>query len=214
MFSNPYSAVIRQVFLLSAFCFVLQIFRMVCTGTLNYIFLPWNLLLAWVPLAFATIATRQTSKLKLFMAFVVWLLFFPNSPYIITDLIHLKPRNGWPHWYDAFLIYSFALAGLLAGIVSTLIIYRKLKEVLPPLLARAVVLGSIFLCGYGIYMGRFLRWNSWDAITNPFQILSDTFTHLAHPITYSRTYGITLLSSILMWLVFKVFESLMQQKES
>ncbi len=214
MSASSYSAVIRQLFLLSAFCFALQTFRMVCTGTLSYIFLPWNLLLAWVPLAFATVATRQASKLKLFMAFVLWLLFFPNSPYIITDLIHLTPRTGWPHWYDAFLIYSFALAGLLAGIVSALIIYRKLKEVLPPLFARAVVLGSMLLCGYGVYMGRFLRWNSWDALTNPFQILSDTFTQLAHPITYSRTYGITLLSSILIWLVFKVFESLSTKEEA
>ncbi|MFN8287065.1 MAG: DUF1361 domain-containing protein [Chitinophagales bacterium] len=214
MSAKPYSSVIERLLWLSAFCYLLQAFRMACTANLHYIFLPWNLLLAWVPLAFAVIATNQNSKVKLILSFIVWLLFFPNAPYIITDLIHLKPRDGWPYWYDVFLIYSFALAGFLAGIISTLIMYRKLKEVLSPLMARLTILVSIVLCGYGIYMGRFLRWNSWDAITNPFAILSDMVSSLAHPFSNPRTYGITMLSSVLVWLVFKVFESLSTKEEA
>src|SRR5688572_7692397 len=107
------SALIKKLLLLSAFCFVLEVFRILATGTLKYIFLPWNLILAWIPLIVAVFASREEKKIKFFCYFLGWLLFFPNAPYIITDLIHLRPRNDFPLWFDSTLIYSFAFTGLI-----------------------------------------------------------------------------------------------------
>lgn len=209
-----YKSVRNQLLLLSAFCFSLQLFRMLFTLNLNYIFLPYNLLLAWIPLLFAQAFSKSGSRTKMFLLSAAWLLFLPNAPYIITDLLHLKPRDNWPFWFDVFLLYSFALTGLLTGIVSALLVYGKLKTTFKPITARAVLIASILLCGYGIYMGRYLRWNSWDALLNPLDILADTANRLLHPHIYLRTYGLTLLSSVLIWLVFKVFESLTQKEEA
>ncbi len=90
------SLVIKKLLQLSGFCIVLEVFRLLTTETLVYIFLPFNLILAWIPLGFATLASKQEKNWKFFICFIAWLVFFPNAPYIITDLIHLKARSNFP----------------------------------------------------------------------------------------------------------------------
>ncbi len=199
--------------LLSVFCFVLEIFRLAVTQSLSYIFLPANLILAWLPLAFALYFHKAAQPYKIVPAFGMWLVFFPNSPYIITDLIHLKPRNGFPLWFDALLIYSFAFTGLVVGMLSALIVYNRLKTMLPKLAARVLMLALMLISGYGIYIGRFLRWNSWNVITDPLGIFYDTATRILHPLSYPRTYGMTLMMGVLLCLVFFVFESVTLKEE-
>lgn len=207
MYSTRISAPAKALLILSVFCIVLEVFRLVVSQTLGYIFLPWNLLLAWIPLVFATAMQQQQSQVKVILFSAVWLLFFPNAPYIITDLLHLKPRHTMPHWYDALLVYSYAFTGFILGIYSALLVYAKWKQHLPPWYSKGLMGSCMLLAGYGIYLGRFLRWNSWDAIFNPLQIAQDTFHRLIHPFNHLQTYGVTILCASLLYFSFLVMEA-------
>ena len=105
--------------LLSAFSLALYLARFLYSGQVTYIFLLWNLFLAWMPLVFAWLAVRwrQWPPLTLLAAFL-WLLFFPNAPYLVTDLIHLRPIQPVPLWYDLIMLLDFALLGLFLAFVS------------------------------------------------------------------------------------------------
>ena len=180
---------------------------MLFSKSINYIFLPWNLWLAWIPLWLAMLMVRESKPVKLLVYLAVWLVFFPNAPYIITDFLHLKPRGDIPFWFDTLLIYSYSFTGLLLGILSALLVFKKLKDFFPSVVARGFMLLTMVISGYGIYVGRFLRYNSWNLLTNPIQIIGDTISRLIHPASYPRTYGVTLMAGILLSLVFFIFES-------
>ena len=92
---------------MSVFCVALSIVRYSITGTKLFMFLNWNLFLAIVPWTISTmLIVKNSTKLpSLVLLIVVWLLFFPNSPYILTDLFHLKARNSAPIWFDFVLIW-------------------------------------------------------------------------------------------------------------
>lgn len=208
-----FTSVFKRLLLLSVFCCVLEAYRLHTTDNLSYIFLPFNLVLAWVPAGFAALAFKQKKWWAFAPCFAAWLAFFPNSPYIITDLIHLKPRAAMPFWFDTVLIYSFAFTGLLLGMLSAVIIYTKLKELSNRYAAKGIMLVVMLLSGYGIYMGRVLRWNSWNILTHPSGIYYDTVARLTDPFSYPRTYGMTLIFAALLWLTFSVFESLVTPQQ-
>jgi uncharacterized membrane protein len=207
MLQKKLHTIIPRLALLTGFCFLIEAFRMLITLNLSYIFLPWNLLLAWVPLWLAIRMMDEKQPLKLAVYLAVWLVFFPNAPYIITDFLHLKPRPNCPFWYDTLLLYSYAFTGLLLGIFSALLVLKKMKDFFAPWKARGFMLFAMLLSGYGIYAGRFLRYNTWDLLTDPLQIGADTIVRLIHPASYPQTYGVTLMSGVLLTLVFFVFES-------
>lgn len=209
MLQKNLHSIVPRLALLTAFCFFIESFRMLFTCNINYIFLPWNLLLAWIPLYFAIQLKEETGKLKIGAYLFLWLVFFPNAPYIITDFLHLKPRDNFPFWYDSILLFSFAFTGLLLGIVSALLVFKKLKTIFMPWKAKGFMLSTMLLSGYGIYVGRFLRYNSWDLVTDPLQILGNTVSCLIHPLSHPRTYGVTLMAGILLALVFFIFEPLL-----
>ncbi len=202
-----YATVIKRLVLLSAFCFALELYRLSSTGNAGFIFLPFNLILAWIPVAFALLANHTGKRWLFALCFTAWLVFFPNSPYIITDMIHLKPRAASPYWFDTAMLYTFAFTGLLVGVFSALIIYRRLKQFTGYYTASGIMLLAMLASGYGIYLGRVLRWNSWNLLTHPTGIWYDTLARITDPFMYPRTYGMTLLFGILLWLVFLVFES-------
>ena len=105
----------------SAFSCLLLFARMIVTGSIEYIFLPWNLFLAFVPYWITQWITTNISiienKWKLLLACAIWLLFMPNSFYIITDLFHLTHVDSAPKWFDLLLIFSFAWNGIIAGVL-------------------------------------------------------------------------------------------------
>jgi uncharacterized membrane protein len=209
MLQKKLHIIIPRLALLTGFCFCIEVFRMFFSKSINYIFLPWNLWLAWIPLWLAMLMVRESKPVKLFVYLAIWLVFFPNAPYIITDFLHLKPRGDIPFWFDTLLIYSYSFTGLLLGILSALLVFKKLKDFFAPLIARGLMLLTMMVSGYGIYVGRFLRFNSWNLLTNPLQIIGDTVSRLIHPASYPRTYGVTLMAGILLSLVFFIFESLL-----
>lgn len=139
---------------------------------LPFLFLVWNLCLAWIPWQIS----RQLGKagpLMFWAGFVVWLLFLPNAPYLVTDLIHLRHRAPIPLWYDALVFFLFAVAGWVLGSYSLAQMDRNLRQRLRPAWTNTLMGAAILLSGLGVYIGRFRRWNSWDALLRPDDLLAD-----------------------------------------
>ncbi len=191
----------------------------------TFFFLIWNLFLAWIPywialvldffnrmkktqLASSLATTSHASlavinsrfeKFILFFLISMWLIFFPNAPYIITDLLHLRDRQVVPHWYDLMLIVSFAWTGLMLGYCSLFEVQRFLERRFRSWVVWVITLCAIWLGGFGVYMGRFQRWNSWDAMTHPFAVIKQQVHVLANPFDYLNTLGMAIvLSGFLM----------------
>ncbi len=187
---------------------VLSYARMKMSGSITYAFLIWNLILAGIPLVIAVIANHKFQKFKTWMLLsliALWLLFFPNAPYIVTDIFHLKPKQDIPLWYDLMLIFSYAWNGLILGFYSLWHMQEVVKKRWNKGIAWCFSLVSLFMAGFGVYIGRYLRWNSWDILTNPQGLALDIVQRISHPIQHSATWGMTIvLSSFLIIAYFTI----------
>jgi uncharacterized membrane protein len=196
--------------------------RIFHTGRITFILMIWNLFLAYVPYAISTWMTarearktralrrrRSLNQLLTVLLLLSWLLFIPNSFYILTDLYHLADnhRNSRvPEWFDLSLILSFAWNGLLLGILSV----RQIEKILVPhasIFQEWLFLYPImWLNALGVYTGRYLRYNSWDILTNPFQLLSDIFGMVIHPLRHDYAWGMIFCFSILLTLFYSLIK--------
>ena len=190
--------------LLSAFSLALFAARFLYSGQITYIFLLWNLFLAWMPLVFAWLAVtwRKWPPLALLAAFL-WLLFFPNAPYLVTDLMHLRPIAPVPLWYDLIMLLDFALLGLFLAFVSLSMMQDLVSDRFGAFSGWTFAIAVLGISGLGIYIGRFLRWNSWDLLTRPLPLLAD----LAQALPTLRTAVLTTLLSALLLLAYAVLLS-------
>jgi len=162
----------------------LVVVRMSVVGSKGYGFLAWNLFLAWVPMGFVWLAARwRVAHVGLFaVALVGWLVFFPNAPYVLTDLMHLRTTRGAPLWLDVLVVGSAAATGLLLGLVSLARAHDLVAERSGrPRLAWLAVVAVVYLTAVGVYLGRFQRWNTWDLLRKPDEILVDAWTTLTEP---------------------------------
>ncbi|MCD6049454.1 MAG: hypothetical protein K0Q55_857 [Verrucomicrobia bacterium] len=179
----PMSASWRVGFALIAatfLCGVLWSGRVLATKQFYFGYLIWNLFLAWLPLVFA-ITTRLLFEhcggcRRTLLSGVAWLLFLPNASYIVTDLIHLRHHTPVPMWFDAALFAAFAFTGVALGFVSLRLIHDVVTERKGWWHGWLFVLGVLALCGFGIYLGRVERWNSWSVLTEPQVLLADLQT--------------------------------------
>ena len=167
-------------------------------GAPAYFFLCWNLFLAGIPagasILFAHEAGPRGSRAGAWVWFAVWLLFLPNAPYLVTDFIHLHPRPPVPLWFDIALLTSFAGAGLMLGWGSVAEVHDAITRRRGATAGWAVAVGALLMSGYGIYLGRFMRWNSWDALSRPGALLDVVSNHarghaVAQPLSVTLVYG-------------------------
>lgn len=186
--------------LMILFCFSLSIFRYYLSDTKVFFFLNWNLFLAWIPFIISSflLIFNIKSKVALAFAIVIWILFFPNSPYILTDLFHLRTRNSVPIWYDLIVILSYAWAGLICGFISLLDIEKMLSSYFKRSTIRMIAVLFLFLSSFGVYLGRFLRWNSWNVLNNPFGLFNDIAVRFIYPLDHTKTWGVTVLMGIML----------------
>jgi uncharacterized membrane protein len=205
------------LFLLISFCIVLWLIRISITGSLFFGFLIWNLFLATIPYILSAIIKEkmlQSSKLKVILALFIWLLFLPNAPYIITDFIHLHPIKANIVWLDIFILFAFSSTGLVLAILSLTDVYKLIQQQWNLQYANYFSISATFLCGFGIYLGRFLRFNSWDIFTNPFTILKKSFLSINDPKTWFITISFGSFLYILFWLFKSTQISVLKDKES
>jgi len=155
----------------------------------EYAYLVWNLFLAWLPLVFATwlvrtLRTKPWSSWAGIGISLIWLIFLPNSFYMISDFIHLGGVDRVDILYDAVMFTSFIFAGVLLGFMSLYLIHVQLLRRLNHRRSALWVASTLLVCSFAIYVGRDLRWNSWDILTNPGGLLFDISDRLLHPSAY------------------------------
>jgi len=184
----------------SLFCVALVLLRVSESGSTKFAGLIWNLFLAWIPFLLAVAVydgwRRRRGRGSLLALGALWLLFFPNAPYIVTDFMHLQHRDDAPYWYDAVTVSAFAWTGLLLGFGSLFLMQTVVRQ------WRGVVSGWIFagvalaLGSVGIYLGRFLRLNSWDAVEHPSLLPRIVHAVARDPFTYGEAIGVTVLFTV------------------
>lgn len=204
---------INRILYLSLLCTVVLIaMRIIYTQNLRFSSLVWNMFLAFVPFLFSIILLKKTniSKWVQYMLLACWLVFFPNAPYIITDFVHLDHTPPVPFWYDLIILFWAAWNGLILGFVSLLNIEKFLLSRFNRKTVDVLVYISLVLCAFGVYAGRYLRWNSWDVVANPHEIYSDVKYIALNPVENMRTWGVTFLFSILMITCYYTIKQLKQ----
>ena len=150
--------------------------RMAYSDSGRYGGLVWNLFLAWIPFVLAYAAYALSWKrILLYIAIPIfaflWLIFFPNAPYILTDLQHLAVESKVaPVWYDVILLVWFSFTGLFLGMVSLFLMQEIVRREFGRWFGWGFVVLVAALTTVGIYMGRFLRWNSWDILQDPSEV--------------------------------------------
>ena len=193
------------------FAIALYIARVKISHSIYYGFLVWNLFLAAIPYLIsqwmiARLKTGKSSSILFWAGFCAWLLFLPNSPYIITDLVHLHDRSANLLWLDLFLVFVFALNGLLLGLLSLIDFRRLLEARFSTKVSSLLIFISCMLSGYGIYLGRFLRFNSWDILTSPKSLSLEIFRSLNEP----KVWLITLAFGGFLWILYQVLISVFE----
>lgn len=201
--------------LLSTYCISLVMLRYAWTGKGAFSFLAWNLFLAWMPVFFSTAAEflHQQKRFLLLagLCIVPWQLFLPNAPYLVTDLVHLRPRVGVPYWYDILLMTSFAFNGLLLGFYAMSQMHRLFNAHLRPAYGWILVALASIGAAYGIYLGRVLRWNSWDILRHPLRIAVDCLQPFLHPFAYKEAVVMTMVLSGFLFVGYLVFQAKLEK---
>ena len=139
---------------------------------------------------------------------MVWLAFLPNAPYIVTDLIHIRLGNHNLIWLDVLVVLSFALSGLLLFYLSILDMEKLIASRFKRLPITTLTFFTLFLCGFGVYLGRFLRYNSWEIISNPQVLISDVFHILLSPFQNSDAWLFTIGFSGFLIVGYWMFKNL------
>jgi uncharacterized membrane protein len=195
-------AVLATLVFATAVCIAMLAARLVYTGSTAHLHMVWNLFLAWLPmLAALTIYNlkkrdRRPAWLLIAPPAFLWLLFFPNAPYMVTDLLHLRPFSDAPMWYDMLMLSAFAWTGIFLGLVSLYLMHTLVHRSAGATAGWLFAFGVLALTGFGVYLGRFPRWNSWDLFFNADSLLADIWARLRDPLAHPRTLVFSSLFSL------------------
>lgn len=182
--------------------------RIKLNKSIFYIFLIWNVFLAIIPYGITMYlnSRKQVSKFWLLSIGVVWLLFLPNAPYIITDFVHFKISNSYLWWLDILMLLSFSLTGLYLFYTSLFDMQILVKKTFKKIPIQIVSILILFLCGFGVYLGRFLRYNSWGILNEPQRLISDAFYIIINPMQHKEAWLFTLGFGIFLWIGYCIFK--------
>jgi uncharacterized membrane protein len=212
-------AVLASLTFATALCTLMLIVRALYDIRYTNFGLQWNLFLAWLPMLGALVAYNLGRRYGrrawplILPILVLWLLFFPNAPYILTDLAHLGPYGPVPWWYDLILVITYALTGVFLGLVSLYLMQSLVRRAFGAAVSWVFTLAVLALSGFGVYLGRFQRWNSWDLLTDPSGLLAYIWTHVSNPAVYGRGIVFSALFSLCMAAMYFVFVSVIHFRD-
>ncbi|WP_425489776.1 DUF1361 domain-containing protein [Clostridium aciditolerans] len=197
--------------------------RIIYRDSGGYLFLIWNIFLAWLPFYFSLIYTNYNFRINFsqYMIGLLWLIFYPNAPYILTDFIHLSKykfyenksyeiifNSNFAIWYDFFLISIFVIIGLVLSFISLSIMHKYIKEKYDYTLGWLFILIICMLSSFGIYLGRFARVNSWELVTNPLYLLNVIFNSFnLQGLIFTILFGILILIFYLTFFLMNKYHS-------
>ncbi len=187
----------------------LSLLRVITTGSTFFVFLLWNLVLAWIPLLLGLwLAERLDMKKRIGLGTLLlgaaWLSFLPNSFYIVTDFIHLQIVDPQRILLDVILLTSFTWNGFVLGYLSLWLVHKKLQQRINVQLTHWLVGVVLLMCSFAIYLGRYLRWNTWDLLLSPAAILFDLSERFINPIHHLDTFTTTGLFFVLLGSIYVV----------
>jgi uncharacterized membrane protein len=229
--ATPCRQLLLVLALTSAAGLAMLTFRAAYAGRLGYWSLPWDLFLAWVPVPLACAVARlqareRTPWLAILALGFLWLLFFPNAPYLITQFMHLHPSYAvydGPHpffaltpggriplWYDVMMLSTFAWTGLLLGFISLHLIHRAATRAAGAVCGWTMVVAGVGLCAFGVSLGRFERWNSWDLFARPVSLLADVLDRVVNPVAHPRTSAVTIVLATFLLLSYLSLVAMMR----
>ncbi len=194
---------LKALLIMSIASILLFVVRALSFRSLDYWYLIWNLLLAWLPLGFATMIVSMLGRNR-WLSLVPLLLtggyigFLPNSFYIATDFIHVQYASNQTILVDIVMILMFTLTGLSVGLLSLVLVHRELLKRLQAQSAHLVITALLLACSFAIYLGRFLRWNTWDVLTNPGGIIFDVSYRIVNPLGGGQMISTTVLFFVLL----------------
>ena len=190
----------------------LLLLRVMLNQSFYYLFLVWNLFLAFIPFCMTLYLRSKTqiTKTKLLAYFIIWLLFLPNAPYIITDLLHFKRSTSTFLWLDILMVTSFAINGLVLFYLTLLDMETLLRKFMSNKKTNFLLLFIFFSTGFGMYLGRFLRFNSWDILQHPDMLLLNIWDILISPTQHLEAWAFTCCFGAFLGLSYYVIKSIKQ----
>ncbi len=200
----------QWLLLISIIAVIFDLVRGDLLGKTGILYLVWNLFLAWIPYIISLCFIKKEMPIKRFIPiFIIWLLFFPNAPYLATDVLHIVSRNSPLLWYDSLLFFFFGWIGLLLGMLSLSHMHQYIKNHFSFWLSELSIFLICFLASFGIYLGRFERWNSWDVFINPVEIIKHS-VNISANLAYTKTPAMFILVfTVFMYSVYKTVSVLL-----
>jgi uncharacterized membrane protein len=210
-----YKRIEKTLILSSLVSVLLYLIGLVSYGDAYFWFLNWNLFLAWLPLLFVWLLGRHLRTGRWFswqgiIYSLLWLGFLPNSFYIASDFVHLIYTGDTLLMYYIVLLLSFTFNGFLVGFLSLYLMHKQLLKRLNASTTHLLIAGILLLCSFAIYLGRYLRWNTWDVLVNPAGILFDVTDRFINPLAHEQMFRITGLLFILLGSVYFAIWQLVQ----
>lgn len=189
--------------ILSVLCVAFFCVRVLLSGVTRYVYVPENLALAWLALVLAWFLTKQLKVRRWFswqnvLLSVLWLFFVPNAWYVLTDFIHVDSRGEVSQLFDILMMSSLVFAGFCVGFASLFLVHKELVKRFNGFYAHLFIAVVILLSSFAIYMGRNLRWNTWDIIADPSGIILNVSDRLIDPLSYPSALNVTLLFFVLL----------------
>lgn len=205
-------------------CLVLGLTRVAIAGNSDYLFMPWNIFLALIPLILAS-KFENHSGMKLWLLAFFWLLFLPNSFYVVTDIIHLNSPQvaleniRGPYYtyddvghlsivYDALYLFTCSVVSFVYGLESIRLFKNKFRKIFTKSYLKLFLGLTFFLSGIAIYLGRYVRLNSWDIVVRPWKIFMDIINLFIHPTTYAKEWLVVLSFSFVIAMMYYIYDLL------
>lgn len=197
----------QSVGFLSGLCVVLYAYRVLTSQSFRLGFIFENLALAWLGLIFAWVLINGLKKRRWLSwqnagLTLLWLIFLPNTWYVLTDFLHVTPTGEVGQLYDIVFMGVLTIIGFMLGFRSLFLVHREIFKRLGEQKSNIIVAAVILLSSFAIYLGRDLRWNSWDVITNPGGVLLNVSDRVVDPFGHPRSITVTGLFFVLLCSVY------------
>ncbi|MFA6999629.1 MAG: DUF1361 domain-containing protein [Candidatus Paceibacterota bacterium] len=202
----------KSIIYLFSLALVLNILRVFLFGNTAFLYILWNILLAFIPFFISSILLLRTNKeniIKPFfiIGFILWFIFLPNAPYVVTDFIHLGRIHSVPVMYDIFLLFASAWVSLLMGLHSLLHMEKILLLKFRSKIVDIIILITILFTSFGLYLGRYLRFNSWDLFTSHTSLVSTVWDIFTRGNDYINVYSYTILFFFFIYISYISFKN-------
>jgi uncharacterized membrane protein len=214
--ANERLVIVGALSVATSICIAFEWFREWHFGSSGFRFLLWNLFLAWIPVVLALVIfahyLRGRAPGRMLVPGVIWLLFLPNAPYLFTDFIHLSPTAGVPLWFDGTVLSAFAWTGALLCLVSVYLVHSAIRNWYGAVQGWMTVVVVLIFTSVGVYAGRFLRLNSWDAFIHPGRILRQVASSFDEPLTVIRGGTATVVVATMLAVTYVTFYAVISMR--